>query len=284
MSQIQEVWTVLKILNWTQEFFKSKHIESARLDAEILLARVLKCERIFLYVNYEQPLMPSELAEFKAMILQRVAGQSIAYILGEKQFMHYTLKVTPAVLVPRPETELLVEEVLNCYDNRPLQVLDMCTGSGAIGLALAGYRSEWQVTCSDVSAAALAIAGENADSLGLSERIRFVESDMFAQLPPEKYQALIANPPYIPLADKKTLSKEVLAEPHLALFAADEGLRFYKIIAAQAAKYLETQGRIFLEFGIGQAAAIERLFRDQGYKEILIKKDYAGIDRMMVIN
>ena len=133
----EQVWTVIKLLNWTQEFFEKKHIDGARLDAEILLARVLQCERIFLYVNFEKPLTKAELAEYKALIVKRASGQSVAYVLGEKHFMDFNLKVNKHVLVPRPETELLVEFVLEKSDEKDLCVLDMCTGSGAIGIALA---------------------------------------------------------------------------------------------------------------------------------------------------
>ena len=279
----EQVWTVLRLLNWTQEFFEKKHIDGARLDAEILLARVLKCERIFLYVNFEKPLTKAELAEYKALIVKRAGGQSIAYILGEKQFMDFSLKVNSHVLVPRPETELLVEFVMEKYPQDQVQVLDLCTGSGAIGIALAKYRSGWQITSTDISAEALAVAKENAATHQVAERMGFVQSDMFSSLPPAQYDVIVANPPYIPLADKEKLAPEVLCEPHTALFAQDNGLYFYKQIAAQAATYLKEGGAVFLEYGIGQAQAIVDAFKAHGYKEFEIRKDYAGIERMLYI-
>lgn len=279
----EQVWTVIKLLNWTQEFFEKKHIDGARLDAEILLARVLQCERIFLYVNFEKPLTKAELAEYKALIVKRASGQSVAYVLGEKHFMDFNLKVNKHVLVPRPETELLVEFVLEKSDEKDLCVLDMCTGSGAIGIALAKYRSNWQITSTDISAEALAVARENADTQQVATQINFVQSDMFKNLPVAKYDIIVANPPYIPLSDKAKLAPEVLCEPHTALFAQDEGLYFYKIIASQAGLYLSEAGAIFLEYGIEQAQAIVDIFKAQGYSQFEIRKDYAGIDRMLYI-
>lgn len=279
----EQVWTVLKILNWTQEFFQKKNIDGARLDAEILLARVLKCERIFLYVNFEKPLTKVELAEYKQLIVKRANGQSIAYVLGEKQFMDFNLKVNSSVLVPRPETELLVEFVLAEYSNDNMQVLDMCTGSGAIGLALAKYRATWRITSTDISEAALSIAKENAVNYGASAQISFVQADMFSNLPMNKYNIIVANPPYIPMSDKTKLAPEVLCEPHTALFAQDNGLYFYKIIAKQAINYLSADGAIFLEYGIGQAQAIIDIFKECGYNNFEIRKDYANIERMLCI-
>lgn len=279
----EQAWTILRLLNWTQEFFVKKHIDGARLDAEILLARVLKCERIFLYVNFEQPLTKDELAEYKSLIVQRASGQSIAYILGEKQFMDFNLKVNSAVLVPRPETELLVEFVLEKFATAELNVLDLCTGSGAIGIALAKYRPEWQLTSTDISAAALDVARKNVHKYSLGERINFVQTDMFSNLPYGKYNIIVSNPPYIPLTDKPHLAPEVLCEPHTALFAKENGLYFYKVIAGQAATYLAEGGAIFLEYGLGQAAAIIEIFKLQGYSDFEIRKDYAGIERMLRI-
>lgn len=279
----EQVWTVIKLLNWTQEFFEKKHIDGARLDAEILLARVLQCERIFLYVNFEKPLTKAELAEYKALIVKRASGQSVAYVLGEKHFMDFNLKVNKHVLVPRPETELLVEFVLEKSDEKDLCVLDMCTGSGAIGIALAKYRSNWQITSTDISAEALAVARENADTQQVAAQINFMQSDMFKNLPVAKYDIIVVNPPYIPLSDRDKLAPEVLCEPHTALFAQDEGLYFYKIIASQAGLYLSEAGAIFLEYGIEQAQAIVDIFKAQGYSQFEIRKDYAGIDRMLYI-
>lgn len=283
MSEPKEVWTVLKILNWTQDFFKKKNIDSARLDAEILLAQVLKCSRMFLYVNYEQPLTAGELAEFKGLILRRAAGESVAYILGEKQFMHYTLKVNSAVLVPRPETELLVEAVLDRFTDENLQVLDMCTGSGAIAVALAGYRPTWRITAVDASEEALGVARENAQNLNYSERVEFYHSDMFAQIPLQRYRVIVSNPPYIDEKERNTLSPEVLCEPHMALFAPEKGLYFYRVLAQQAGEWLTENGCIFVEFGRGQAEDIRALFEQDGFKDIEVLRDYADIERIMVI-
>ena len=285
MNTTKEVWTIIKILKWTEDFFRQKNIESARLDAEILLAQALNYERIQLYVHYEQPLTKAELTVYKEMVLKRVKGYPVAYILGSKQFMHFTLKVSPAVLIPRPETELLVEGVLQLQlpESEAIQILDLCTGSGAVGIALAMYRPQWLITSTDISAAALLVAQENAQKYELMSRINFVESDLFAKIPEIPYQVIVANPPYIPYKDKGSLSCEVLQEPQQALFAAQQGLALYAQIAECAARYLAPQGWIALEHGQGQAAAIRELFKARGYSKFETRLDYAGIERMLFI-
>ena len=285
MNSEKEIWTIIKILKWTEEFFQQKNIPSARLDAEILLAKVLGYERIQLYVRYEQPLTKAELAQYREMVVKRAKGCPVAYILGTKQFMHFELKVNEAVLIPRPETELLVEGVLQLPLATPdaVQVLDLCTGSGAIGIALAMYRPTWQITSSDISVAALQVAKENATTYQLNERMNFIESDLFQSIPQADYQIIVANPPYIALKDKASLSREVLQEPEQALFAPQEGLALYARLAQEAARYLAPQGWIALEYGQGQAAAIVDLFKAAGYHKFEIRADYAGIERMLFI-
>lgn len=285
MNSEKEIWTIIKILKWTEDFFQQKNIASARLDAEVLLAKVLGYERIQLYVRYEQPLTKEELSKYREMIVKRAQGWPVAYILGTKQFMHFELKVTPAVLIPRPETELLVEGVLQLplAENETITVLDLCTGSGAIGLALAMYRPNWQITSSDISAAALQVAKENATNYQLNERIRFIESDLFQSIPVAAYQVIVANPPYIALKDKASLSREVLQEPAQALFAPKEGLALYARLAQEAVRYLAPQGWIALEYGQGQATAIIELFKAAGYSKFEVRADYAGIERMLFI-
>lgn len=281
--QEQEIWTILKVLKWTTEYFSSKNIDSARLDAELLLCKVLQqSERMYLYVHYDQPLTAQELKDYRALILQRAKNIPVAYILGKKDFLDFTVKVTPAVLIPRPETELLVENILLAYpDNNKLNVLDLCCGSGIIGIALARARAAWQVTMSDISPEAIAVAEDNARILSVEAQMRFVCSDMFAALPQERYDLIATNPPYINPADKLALSADVLNEPHLALFAAECGLAFYRLIANAAKNYLTERGCVAMEFGIGQSAAICDIFTKAGFKDLKVYKDYAGIERML---
>ena len=281
-EQEKEIWTILKVLKWTAEYFSDKNIDSARLDAELLLCKVLGCERMYLYVHYDQPLTVQELKDYRVLILQRAKNMPVAYILEKKDFLDFTVKVTPAVLIPRPETELLVENILLAYpEDTTLSVLDLCCGSGIIGIALARARSLWQVTMSDISPEAIAVAKENVCRLAGDKQLKVICSDIFASLPKERYDLIVTNPPYINPTDKASLSADVLNEPHLALFAADEGLAFYKEIAKSAKDYLSNDGCVAMEFGIGQRMAIEDIFTKAGFKNLKVYKDYAGIERML---
>ena len=197
-----QVWTIGAILKWSEQYFGSHGAETPRLDAEVLLSYLLGQKRIFLYVHFDQPLTAEELARYREMVKRRAAGEPVAYICGEKEFMGLTFKVTPAVLVPQPDTETLVEAVIERLKGKEgARIADVCTGSGAIALALAHYLPETSVAATDISADAVSIAKENAESLGLSERVEFREGDLLAPLSGEPFDAIVSNPPYIPSAE-----------------------------------------------------------------------------------
>lgn len=277
------LWTITRVLEWTKQYFANKGIENPRLDAEILLCAVLKCERITLYVHFDQPLSEEELTEYRGYVARRAQQEPLAYILGEKAFMKHSFKVNPAVLVPRPETELLVESVAKAAAGAgAASLLDLGTGSGAIIVSLLELLPEAVGTAVDISAAALAVAGENAEAIGVSSRLTLVESDLFAGLPAgQAFDIIVSNPPYIPAADIAGLAADVQREPRGALDGGSDGLDFYRRIAAGCGTWLKPDGLLAFEVGIGQAQQVAGLCRQAGLTVTALRKDYAEIERMV---
>ena len=313
-----KIWTIGRILKWTEQYFKDKGIESPRLDAEVLLAHVLEKPRIYLYVHFDEPLQPGELAAYREMVKQRVLHVPVAQILGEKEFMGLTFKVTADTLVPRPDTEILVqaaverlkamkgeakapedealadgEEASSAADRdeaaadvsqEPLRIADIGTGSGAICLSVLRYLAGTVADTVDISPAARAVAEENAASLGLQDRVTFHTGDLLQPLVGMTFAAILSNPPYIPEADIATLAPEVrLKEPHTALSGGRDGLDFYRRLAKEAPAMLVPGGFMAFEVGIHQAEPVAALAKANpliARTEIL--PDYAGIDRVVV--
>ena len=283
---MQEIWTIGRILKWTEQFFKEKGIESPRLDAEVLLAHVLEKQRIYLYVHFDEPLQPGELAAYREMIKKRVLRVPVAQILGEKEFMGLTFKVTADTLVPRPDTEILVQAAVDrlraMAGEEPLRFADIGTGSGAICLSVLHYLSGTVADTVDISPAARAVAEENAASLGLADRITFHTGDLLQPLSGISFAAILSNPPYIPEADIATLAPEVrLKEPHTALSGGQDGLDFYRRLTADAPALLKDGGFLALEVGIHQAAPVAALAAPS-FSRTEILKDYAGIERVVI--
>lgn len=277
------LWTITGVLEWTKQYFANKGIENPRLDAEILLCAVLKCERITLYVHFDQPLSEEELTEYRGYVARRAQQEPLAYILGEKAFMKHSFKVNPAVLVPRPETELLVESVAKAAAGAgAASLLDLGTGSGAIIVSLLELLPQAAGTAVDISAAALAVAGENAEAIGISSRLTLVESDLFAGLPAgQTFDIIVSNPPYIPAADIAGLAADVQREPRGALDGGSDGLDFYRRIAAGCGTWLKPDGLLAFEVGISQAQQVAGLCRQAGLTVTALRKDYAEIERMV---
>nr|WP_304097103.1 peptide chain release factor N(5)-glutamine methyltransferase [Mitsuokella multacida] len=283
-----KIWTIGRILKWTEQYFKDKGIESPRLDAEVLLAHVLEKQRIYLYVHFDEPLQPGELAAYREMIKKRVLRVPVAQILGEKEFMGLTFKVTADTLVPRPDTEILVQAAVDrlraMAGEEPLRFADIGTGSGAICLSVLHYLSDTVADTVDISPAARAVAEENAASLGLADRVTFHTGDLLQPLSGISFAAILSNPPYIPEADIATLAPEVrLKEPHTALSGGQDGLDFYRRLAEEAPAMLVPGGFTAFEVGIHQAGDVADLLKANPLidrTEIL--PDYAGIDRVVV--
>ena len=282
-----EVWTIGRILKWTEDYFAQKGIENPRLDAEVLLSHVLKKQRIYLYVHFDEPLQAAELATFREMIKKRIAHVPVAYILGEKEFMGLTFKVTEATLVPRPDTEILVQagvDRLRQLGWSNPRIADIGTGTGAVGLSVLNFIQDAVLDTVDISPAARAVAEENAESFGLKERANFFTGDLLAPLAGQTYTAILSNPPYIPAKDIEGLAADVRnSEPHTALDGGEDGLDFYRRLCSEAPAMLAAGGFMAFEVGIDQAGDVARLAEENPLicrTEIL--KDYAGIERVVV--
>jgi release factor glutamine methyltransferase len=278
-----ESWTIRRLLTWTEDFLRKKGIESARLESQILLAHALGCPKIQLYVRIEEE--PSEQVRntYREMIKKRSEGMPVAYLVGFREFYSLEFKVTPDVLIPRPETETLVLEALNAI--KPLtnpRILDLGTGSGCIAISLAKQRKTAQLTAVDQSTAALAIASENAQKHGVAEQINFLEGDLFEPVGPPSFDLIVSNPPYITTSDIATLDADVRDhEPQKALDGGADGLDFYRRIAAQAAAYLTPGGFLFLEIGSTQQQDVQTLLTQAQLTLGPSFKDRGGLPRVV---
>lgn len=290
MAEQNQIWKIGRILKWTEQYFGQKGIESPRLDAEVLLSHVLGKQRIYLYVHFDEPLQAEELALYRAMIRQRVEHMPVAYILGEKEFMGLTFKVTPDTLVPRPDTEILVQAAVDELkaqtegNKEPARLVDIGTGSGAVCLSVLSLLDGVTADTVDISPAARAVAEENAAALGLEARVRFHTGDLLAPVAGQQFTAILSNPPYIPVADIAELAPEVRCkEPMTALAGGADGLDFYRRLCTEAPAMLTENGFMAFEVGIHQAEVVAALAEDNplvGRTEI--RKDYAGIDRVVL--
>ncbi len=277
--------TVLEIIKKTTDFFAAKGIESPRLNAELLIGHALQRKRMQLYMEFERPLAEAELELIRPLVRRRALHEPVQYIIGEMEFAGVKLKVDRRALIPRPETELLVENVVTaCGPNgNPARILDLGTGSGAIALALAQSFPNAVVTATDVQADALVLARENAERNGLSARVNFVESNWFAALAMEEYDLIVSNPPYLSAAETEQTSPEVRGfEPLSALTAADEGMADLKCILAAAPAFLAAGGLLALETGIAQRAPLLEAARAAGFSAVEVKRDFTDRDRFLL--
>ena len=256
---------------------------SARLDAEVLLMRYLRTDRLQLLLYPDRELSGDQSAGFATWVERRRRGEPVAYILGEKEFWSLPFEVNHDVLIPRPETECLVEEVLKCCGGPEghLRIIDIGTGSGAIAIALATELPGARVLATDVSPGALEVARRNAMRHGVAGRMEFIEGDLFASAAGE-FVLIVSNPPYIPDEVYPLLPSGIRDfEPRRALVAGPAGADFHRRIIREGLGRLVKGGRIFLEIGEGQAELVEALFAESGsYEEIRFRKDYAGLDRV----
>jgi release factor glutamine methyltransferase len=284
----EEFWTVLKLLQWTTHYFQRNNVAEPRTSAEILLAHVLAEDRLFLYLNYDRPMETNELAAYRACIKRRLGGEPNQYITGIQEFWSLPLRVSPDVLIPRPETEVLVEAVLEFLDKdgSNVDILDLGTGSGAIAISLARELPAARIIATDLSLAALRLAQENAKLHQVDERILFVRGDMFAAIPgaSQKFRVVVTNPPYVSHAEILELPREIRDfEPHHALEGGPDGLAAIRHIVAEVPTVLSQAGGLFMEMGAGQAESVSALVKDsQHYKSYRIIKDYSGLDRVLV--
>ena len=268
-------WTTLAVLDWTTQRFAEAGISSARLEAQLLLAHVLQCTRMQLYTGFDKPLAEAELAAYRGLIKRRLAGEPVAYLLGEHEFWGLPLFVDEHVLIPRPDSETVVEVARDTLPDRtaPCRVLDLCTGSGAIALALAKELPAAHVIATELSPGAAAIARKNAERNGFADRVEVRIGDLFAPVAGERFDLIVSNPPYIPTAVIATLSAEVHREPRLALDGGADGLAFYDRICAQAAAHLLPGAALVLEHGYDQADAVGARLAAAGFEQITLTHD-----------
>jgi release factor glutamine methyltransferase len=275
-------WTVLELLRWTTDHFAGRGIETARLDAECLLAHALRTDRLRLYLEYDKPVDAAERARFRELVRRRADARiPVAQLTGKKEFWSLPLCITPDVLIPRPETETLVAAVL---DRLPvaeveLRVLDIGTGSGALALALASERPKARVVASDVSDAALAVARVNAEALGLTNRVRLVKGDVYEPVAGERFDLIVSNPPYLAESEAASLAPELAHEPRRALFAGPEGTEVLRALVAGGPDHLAEGGVLGLEIAAGQAEAATRMCREANFGDVRVHRDLAGLAR-----
>lgn len=276
-----EIWTLLRLLRWTTDYFAEKGIDNPRLDAELLLAHVLELDRVGLYLNFERPLNAMELDAIRPLVKRRGQREPLQYLLGRTEFWSLPFEVTPAVLIPRADTEILVEEALSRADAEAGELLDVGTGSGAIAVSLASELADWQVTALDISPDALDVAQRNAAKNGVAGQMQFLHADL-ACLPQRQYDLIVSNPPYIAQAEWDELMPEVRCfEPQQALLAEEEGLACYRLLAEQAKDRLKQNGWLLVEIGYRQAEAVRHLFAAAGLRDVFVRDDYAGQPRVV---
>jgi release factor glutamine methyltransferase len=273
--------TVLEVLRSTTAYFEKRKIESARLNAEHLLAHALKRKRIELYLEFERPLEEAELAPLREFVRRRGHGEPLQHLLGTVEFAGQTFLCDKRALVPRPETEELVEKIAKCrLQNADCRILDVGTGSGVIGLSLAAQFPAADVTLTDPSEDALGLARENADRLGLTNRVTFLQSDLMIYVS-HVYHLIVANLPYIAATERGTLSREVLHDPEIALFGGAKGDEIIRRLIETAPAHLAPGGLLALEVGIGQADDLAAFMAEKNYHDIELERDYAGMIRFL---
>lgn len=285
-------WTIIKLVQWATTYFDTHDIDSPRATAEILLSHVLNTRRIDLYLRYDQPLTPDELERFKVLIKRRMNREPVAYILGCKEFWSMGLHITRDVLIPRPETECLVEKSLGMLavdaNMKSKLILELGTGCGAVILALASENPRHSYWATDISINAIRIARQNAMQNDLNGKIHFIAGDWFAPLGSKTgvFDLIVSNPPYIKSGDLAQLQPEIHAyEPLLALDGAADGLHCLRHIIQSAYRFLKPGGALILEIGHDQKASLKQMIAECGeYEGVSFYQDYSGYDRILQMN
>ena len=274
--------TLLELLQSTTAYFTRHEIESPRLNAEHLIAHVLKMSRLELYLEFETKLNETELAQLRDLVKRRGQGEPLQHLLGTVEFCGLSFLCDKRALVPRPETEELVDVLISETGNRkPERIVDVGTGSGVIALSLATKFPDANVLAIDASEEALALAKENAARLGLRERVQFQVGNLLENLT-ERFDLIVANLPYVSMQDRQSLSREVLRDPEVAVFAGDKGDELVRKLIEQAPTHLKPGGQLALEIGINQAEGLAEYLRQKNYHDIRAEKDYAGIPRFLL--
>ncbi len=275
-------WTVRRVLGWTTQHFDKRGVDAPRLASEVLLAHVLGLTRVQLYTDLDRPLDGAELQAYRALIEARVAGTPVQYLTGRREFYGRPFQVDARVLIPRPETEGLVEAVLRTLPTEgPLRLLDVATGSGCIAVTLAAERPGAAVVATDIDAGACELAQANAEAHLVGNRVRVRQGDLFAAVAGEApFDAVVSNPPYVRTVELKGLQAEVQREPRLALDGGPEGLSVMALVVEGAYDVLVPGGLLALEMGEEQGAAVRNLLLQRGYEAVRVEQDFERRDRM----
>jgi release factor glutamine methyltransferase len=274
--------TVLEVLQSTTGYFQKRHIDSPRLNAEHLLAYVLDRKRMELYLDFERQLRESELAPLRELVKRRGSGEPLQHLLGTVEFCGRSFRCDKRALVPRPETEQLVELLISHFKSEvsSSRMVDVGTGSGVIALTLAAEFPKAEIIGVDISEDALMLARENAERLSLVDRVRFLQSNLLQNVQPH-VDLIIANLPYVSTEDRQSLSREVLHDPEVALFAGARGDELVRQLIAQAPSWLRPGGMLAMEIGIGQSEALVAALTEKNYRDISTEKDYSGVIRFL---
>ena len=285
-----KMWSVVDLLDWTVGYFQQHGIPNPRLDAEVLLAHLLEKSRLQLYLHFEMPVFQEHLTPFRELIKKRIAHTPVSYLTNRKEFMSLDFYVDERVLIPRPETEQLVETILTTEAENSQRLLELGTGSGVIATSLAVQQPEWEIVATDISDPALAVARKNAETHASAAQITFLSGDLFEPVDAicangaAQFDWIVSNPPYIKNTERDTLSPDVRDhEPEIALFAGDDGLDVIRRLIAEAPKYLAPSGKLILEIGATQADTVRTLLdAESAYSMYELRKDYAGKERIVL--
>ncbi|AQT69886.1 Release factor glutamine methyltransferase [Anaerohalosphaera lusitana] len=284
-----QTWTIKKLLDWMIPFFENKGVDAPRLAAEMLLSNVLGLERIQLYMHYDKPVGPDKLAKLRDLVKRAGEHEPVAYLVGHTEFYSMQIDVSPAVLIPRPETEGLVERAIEFLRERqvPRYVLELCTGSGCIAAAVAKGVEDVKVIATDICDEAMEVAGRNVEKHGLGEKVELCGGDLFEAVEgfaDKQFDLIVSNPPYVTEAEYEGLDRNVKEyEPARALVAGEKGLDIYERMMGELATYLKPDGAVMLEIGYQQGDAVRELLEGTGlFSEVRIEKDFARHDRIAV--
>ena len=281
-----KIWRVLDLIQWTTEYFKRYDIPSPRLDAELLLSHVLGTSRLQLYLRFEMPVSPEQLSAFREFIKKRTAYVPVSYLTSRKEFFSLEFYVDSRVLIPRPETEVLVENVLQAQEE-PCQLLDIGTGSGAVAVSLSVNRPEWEILATDISAEALEVAQKNAVTHKCAERLTFLQGNLFEPLeglPNPRFDWIVSNPPYVSTKEYTSLPPDVRDhEPETALLAGVDGLDIIVGILKSAPQFLKPGGRVGLEVGHNHSQDVQEIVQsNSAYSGCHVITDYSGVERLVI--
>ncbi len=285
-----KIWRVVDLLDWTSQYFEKNAIPNPRLDAEVLLGHLLGKSRLQLYLDFEMPVFQEHLTPFRELIKKRIDRTPISYLTNRKEFMSLEFYVDERVLIPRPETEQLVETVLTAQTDKPQRLLEIGTGSGVIATILATHQPEWDITATDLSEDALVVAEKNAETHNCAAQIEFLSGDLFEPIKAidpngeTPFNWIVCNPPYVKKTEWDSLSPDVRNyEPEIALFAGNDGLAVIRRLIAEAPAYLASNGKLSLEIGDTQADTVRTLVNaESAYCSCELIKDYAEKERIVL--